>query len=112
MKNKFIKYDIVKITSRKPALREILGKEGIINDFCPSDISDTWRYGVSVYGDDDGLWEIYEDDLQATGKKASPEELSDYGPSGTTVTVLVDPDTGEGSFKDPDWFEKLDDDQK
>ena len=112
MKNKFVKYDIVTISIDDAEPQKVNGTKGIVIDYCPSDINDTWRYNVSVFADDGLCWEFYEYELLSTGKKAKPEDLSDLEPSGTTIKVLVDPKTGEGSFKDPDWFEKLDDNQK
>ena len=94
MKNKFNFYEIVKISSKRRALKEVNGCKGVICGMSQNEETGLWGYAVSVYGDEGYVWDMMENELIGTGKKESPH----YFDSGVSVKIRVDPETGEGEI--------------
>ena len=102
MKSKFDFYEIVRVSSKKEALKVINYKEGvIIGKSQDEEDPRIFYYAVDIINDsgeiEDG-WSIEEIDLKETGKKADPAKFA-YVDS---VKIVVDPDTGEGKVIDAD----------
>lgn len=96
MKNKYEFYEIVKISSNKVSLKEINNSEGTILGMAKNEETGRWGYAVSVILDNGLVWDVMEEDLKPTGKKADPKEFM----SGESIKIEVDPETGEGSISD------------
>jgi|GEM_PF-347271 len=80
---RFELYDIVRVRESNPELAEIHGERGAI--LAIADREDGRReYGVFVYRDE-MVWQLAEEDLEATGERTSREAL--YGDSAARVIV-------------------------
>lgn len=96
MTNKFDFYDIVIVKSDKKDLQIINHSEGVILGMAKNEETGRWGYAVSVYKDNDLVWDIMEEDLESTGKKAYPDTFQ----SDEAVKIKVHPVTGEGEISD------------
>ena len=92
MKAMYKFYEVVKVIASRPELSEINGKEAAILGMTQND-SGEWSYSVQILESEDG-WIVMENELQETGRMMSREDFY----SGESVTVKVDPVTGEGSL--------------
>lgn len=90
MKNKFVFYEIVKVTSKKERLKKIYGVEAPIKGMVEED-DGSWGYDIVLPGG--FLYGVQEDEIESTGKFADPD---DYKPV-DTVRVSVMPD-GSGEI--------------
>lgn len=95
-KNKFNFYDVVKISSNKNSLKEIDNSLGVIRGMSQNEETGEWGYAVSVYKDNDLIWDILEEDLVFTGDRVDPSDFKDKN----TIKVQVDPSTGSGKIID------------
>ena len=86
-------YEVVKVVSSKPSLAEINGQEAAILGMAENDDSQ-WCYAIHILDSDEG-WDVMENELAPTGRMMSREDFYD----GDSVTVEVDPVTGEGKLK-------------
>lgn len=87
-------YEVVRVGPNclHPQLVEL---EGVILGMSQED-SGAWGYAIMLRPS--GVcWDIHETDLESTGKMESRESIYD----GTTVHVIVDPTTSEGSIHSP-----------
>jgi hypothetical protein len=83
-------YEIVRIQPQSSALRQLQSLEGAV--LGRSENPDgTWGYAIFVYSLNE-TWDLPEAVLEPTGRSDSRETFYD----GTSITVIVDPDTGEG----------------
>lgn len=100
MKSKFDFYEIVKIVSNKLSLKKINGKFGVVRGKSQSeDNPSIFAYAVSILNQEGEVvecWNIFEEDLQPTGKKSNPAKHR----TGQEVKVYVDPKTGKGKIID------------
>jgi len=92
--NKYQFYEIVKIQSDDTSKAEINGQEGAVTGMAQND-DGMWGYSVHIYSIDD-TWYLLEKELAPTGKMDKHETFH----SGESITVEVDPETGEGRIKD------------
>ena len=89
-KQKFALYDVVEINSQKSSLKKINGKKGIIRGISENeDNPPRYAYAVDLPSIKTN-WFICEEDLKATGKKVSPEQV-------TTDTFVMINKKGEPS---------------
>lgn len=99
-KSKYDFDDIVKVVSNKPVLKKINGRLGIVIGKAQGEENpEIFYYTINIldsFGIRTGCWSVTEDDLQPTGKIATPNNFK----TGITVKVKVDPKTGEGSLID------------
>ncbi|WP_369601097.1 Imm31 family immunity protein [Hahella sp. SMD15-11] len=86
-------YEVVKVVSPKPTLSEINGQEAAILGMVQNDCGD-WLYSVQMIESGEG-WDVAENELKPTGRMMAREDF--YG--GDSVTVEVDPISGEGTIK-------------
>jgi hypothetical protein len=86
-------YEVVKVVSSRPALSEINGQEAAILGIVQND-GGQWLYSVQILESEDG-WDVVENELQPTGRMMAREDFYD----GDSVTVEVDPVSGEGTIK-------------
>lgn len=92
---KFALYEIVRVRRENPELTEIHGERGVILGITDLEHGPI-EYGVFIHRDE-MLWQVSEEDLEATGQYSSREEL--YG--NTVVRVAVD-EQGRGTIVDVD----------
>lgn len=85
MKPRFEFYEVVQVRSGEKA-----GVEGAIMGRAQG-ADGTWNYSVHLYSVGTS-WYFREHELEATGRMDRRESFYD----GDTITVQVDPDTGEG----------------
>ncbi len=90
---KFRVYEIVRVGKNNPELAEIHGERGAILGMTDG-MSGPIEYGVYIYRDEI-LWQVSEDDLEATGEHASRGDFYDD----TVVRVNVD-EKGRGRIAD------------
>ena len=93
MPAKFKFYEVVEISSDRSTLREIDGKRAAVLGMAEGESGDQ-RYAVFVL-DEEICYDVSEEDLVPTGEMMRREDF--YGGEG--ITVVVDPETGEGSLK-------------
>lgn len=86
-------YEVVKIVSDRSALSEINGFEAAVLGMAEND-DGKWCYAIHLLDSEEG-WDVMEDELVSTGRMMSREDFYD----GDSVTVEVDPLTGEGKLK-------------
>ncbi len=91
MKSKYDFYEIGIVKSNKQELAHINGLKGIIRGMSLNEETGKWGYAIWLYQREE-VWDILEEDLQPTGKKADPKDFY----TGEKVKVRVDPETGEG----------------
>ena len=94
MSAKFSFYEVVEVKSDRSILNEIEGLSGVILGMVKNDDGD-WVYAVHIF-DTDESWDVRESELISTGKKMAREDFYD----GDSISVEVDPETGEGKPKD------------
>jgi hypothetical protein len=97
MKNKYQFFEIVRVTP-KHKRKQFAGKEGAILGMAQND-QGQWEYSITFTGTGEN-YGFYEDELEPTGKMDKRESFYD----GSSVTVKVDPKTGEGyitGYHDP-----------
>jgi hypothetical protein len=91
-------YEVVRV-NEKHYRSMFVNKEGAILGMSQNEQNDMWGYTLTF----DDLPETYgfeEEELEPTGKMKKREDFYD----GSSVTVVVDPDTGEGriiAYNDP-----------
>ena len=93
MPAKFKFYEVVEISSDRPALREVDGKRGAILGMAEND-DGSWGYAVCIFDEEIG-YDVSEEELLTTGEMMKREDFYD----GENITIIVDPETGEGSLK-------------
>ena len=98
MKNKFDYYEVVKISSKRPALKKINGCKGFISRISHNEETGSWSYAVSVYDDEGYLWSVKENELITTRKKVNPKDSD----AGEIIKIRVNPKTGEGEVTEDD----------
>jgi len=86
-------YDVVLINSERKTLAEIDGQKGSILGMAEND-QGNWSYSVHMLNTEE-CWDVMESELEATGESMKREDFYD----GDSVTVGVNAETGEGSFK-------------
>jgi hypothetical protein len=89
MASKYQFYEIVRV-SEQCVREQVAGLEGVILGMA-QDEQGRWSYAVHLYELGES-WHLFEDELEPTGRMSSREEFYD----GTHITVVVDPETGEG----------------
>lgn len=98
-KPKYQFYEVVRINATKPdsiqrGISKVNGLEGAILGMS-QDSQGIWGYAVSIYSLET-VWDILEHELEPTGKMDSRDTFYD----GSSISVEVNPDTGEGRLKD------------
>lgn len=86
-------YDVVLINSDRKSLAEINGQNGTILGMAENGQGD-WSYSVYMLKTEE-CWDVMESELEATGESMKREDFYD----GDSITVEVNVETGEGSFK-------------
>lgn len=86
-------YEVVKVVSNNSALSEINDHEAAVLGMVEND-NGKWCYSVHLL-DSGESWDVMENDLKSTGRMMLREDFYD----GDSVTVGVDPLTGEGNIK-------------
>jgi len=94
MQNKLDFFEVVTVCTDRPALAGVNGLEGAILGMAEED-DGSWSYGVYLL-DKEEVWDFMADEVKPAGRKMKREDFYD----GTSVTVTVDPETGEGALKD------------
>jgi hypothetical protein len=93
MKPKYQSYEIVRIANTPSTIsNKVAGLEGAILG-ANQDEQNGWSYGVHLYKLEE-VWFFGEQELEATGRMDKYESFYD----GTSITVTVDPHTGEGKI--------------
>ena len=94
MSSKFEFYEVVKIVTDCEHYQEANGLEAVVLGMSENE-SGVWGYSVQVFESEES-WSLPESELASTGKKLTRSEIYD----GSSVSVAVDPETGEGSVID------------
>ena len=89
--------------SNKSYLAEINGKLGVVRGKAENEeVPGLFSYAVRIMnsqGEFVEVWDVFEEDLLPTGKKANKADFE----TGVTIQVSVDPETGEGKIIDNDF---------
>lgn len=91
MKQKYELYEIVQVAATESTIsHNVAGLEGAVLGVSQNEIGD-WSYSIHLYSTGE-VWFFPEEELEPTGKKDKYESFYD----GSSVTVSVDLETGEG----------------
>lgn len=89
-------YEVVEVVAGRPIIGAVVGHRGAVLGMAQNEETRTWSYSVSMLESGKSL-SFRESELVSTGLHMTRADFYD----GTSVKVLSDPETGEGSLADP-----------
>lgn len=89
-------YGVVEVVAGRPMIGAVVGHRGAVIGKAQNEETGAWSYSVSMLESRES-WSLRENEIVSTGLYMTRQDFYD----GSSVKILSDPETGEGTLADP-----------
>jgi hypothetical protein len=89
-------YEVIEVVAGRPIIGVIVGRRGAVLGKAQNEETGAWSYSVSMLESGES-WSLRENEIVSTGVHMTRRDFYD----GSSVKVLSDPETGDGTLADP-----------